>query len=763
MKNLFFLIGLLISSSLFAQQDTSSQLSLLGNWDIDSLPASSGVVYNDIWGYVDCEGREYAIIGTTERIYFLDITDPANIREMGHFNGGQRTIWRDIKTYRDRAYAVSDDLSEGLMIFDLSNIQDTIIKTYQSNTFFNAAHNIYIEEQHGRMYVVGTNVEDMFVYDIATDPDNPIELAGVSLPGGEYVHDVYVRDNIAYCSHGYQGYYVWDMTDPSDPIRMAALVTGAYNHSSWLTDDGKYAFYAEEVPIGQPLGIINLERKEDRLIELEKTFKAPLLAPDFTRNRPHNPFIRGDYLVVSYYHDGVVIFDISDPLNPVRTAFYDTTPNTNYPDDFQGVWGVYPFFSSGKIIASDVTRGLFVLSADSIDWQPVTPVVNPDVSIETAAVLPLCEGSEAELSVAPGADSYEWFKDGVPTGDSLSMLVVEAAGTYTVKATKGHCSAQSEPFDIAVNPLPDIAALSADSIQFCEGSSSLLEAPDSLDFYLWMKNGEVVSQDGNTYEVVDSGAYVLIAYLDGCASTSEPIRVDLYSLPSAELNLSDTSFCSGEIATIAVPAGAASYVWTADSLLLAVDSNAILVEQSGTYSVQVSSLEGCEVQSEMLNLVFNTPVIPQITMVDDELRSSPALSYQWLLNGAPIMGAVGQFYVIEESGLYQVETVDANGCTGLSEGIEAVFTSVVDGFEGVRMLLAPNPTGGWLNVELKLVKPAALELMLTDLSGRQLYYEKLPMSTLHQSQLNLNRFTSGLYLLHLNSAEGKIVKKIVKH
>jgi hypothetical protein len=75
----------------------------------------------------------------------------------------------------------------------------------------------------------------------------------------------------------------------------------------------------------------------------------------------HNPFIKGDLCFVAYYHDGVQVFNIADTNNITRVAYYDTYTNTNY-SGYDGVWGVYPYLSSGNIIASDDANGLFVLS-----------------------------------------------------------------------------------------------------------------------------------------------------------------------------------------------------------------------------------------------------------------------------------------------------------------------------------------------------------------------------------------------------------------
>ena len=114
------------------QAQPSMNMTLLDTWEDDTRPSPSGVQFNEVWGYVDCEGNEFAIIGSSTHVHFIDLADPSNLMEIDSFPGGETTIWRDIKTYKDRAYAVSDDTSEGLMIFDLSDLPNSISKTYHS-------------------------------------------------------------------------------------------------------------------------------------------------------------------------------------------------------------------------------------------------------------------------------------------------------------------------------------------------------------------------------------------------------------------------------------------------------------------------------------------------------------------------------------------------------------------------------------------------------------------------------------------------------
>ena len=65
--------------------------------------------------------------------------------------------------------------------------------------------------------------------------------------------------------------------------------------------------------------------------------------------------------------------------------------------------------------------------------------------------------------------------------------------------------------------------------------------------------------------------------------------------------------------------------------------------------------------------------IPEISLLDDSLVSTPASTYQWLLDGDPLPGANGQSILPVESGDYQVEVTYFNACKYLSEPYHLVF------------------------------------------------------------------------------------------
>jgi len=368
MKKSFFIVFSLFISALTFGQD-SLNVTRQAVWNPAGMPSNGSTTYNDCWGYTTPTGEEYAIIGNVDSILVLDVTNCDDPVRVFGYNGGNTTTWRDFKTYGDYLYAVCDvNCSEGLHIFDMSALPGGAITHELTTTaFFTKAHNIYIDEAEARLYAAGVpGGTDVTVLDLSVTPENPTLLKHVNYNDvtgtGDnfYVHDIYVRGDTAYCSHGYLGFYVWDMDDLNNISLLGDMDTGGYNHSSWTTADASYAYYAEEVPTGRKMGIMDLANVGSPTMDIDTvgTFVDPLEPNGLPT--PHNPFVHDGLLYISYYEDGIKIYDVEDdPLSPDLVGYYDTyTNNGNSYNGYDGCWGIYPFFDSGCIIASDGDYGL---------------------------------------------------------------------------------------------------------------------------------------------------------------------------------------------------------------------------------------------------------------------------------------------------------------------------------------------------------------------------------------------------------------------
>jgi choice-of-anchor B domain-containing protein len=76
----------------------------------------------------------------------------------------------------------------------------------------------------------------------------------------------------------------------------------------------------------------------------------------------HNGYVKGNQYFLANYRAGVRVLNISGIANKSisETGFFDTYPSSNSAG-FDGVWSVYPYFESGKILVSDINSGLFVI------------------------------------------------------------------------------------------------------------------------------------------------------------------------------------------------------------------------------------------------------------------------------------------------------------------------------------------------------------------------------------------------------------------
>ncbi len=98
-----------------------------------------------------------------------------------------------------------------------------------------------------------------------------------------------------------------------------------------------------------------MDLREDNYKKIEKY----LVEANFCLNKLNYRIENKFRLNICKFKYGVYVLDISDHENPVELAWYDTRPENNN-GDFAGCWGVY-MFPSGKIIASDMNKGLFIL------------------------------------------------------------------------------------------------------------------------------------------------------------------------------------------------------------------------------------------------------------------------------------------------------------------------------------------------------------------------------------------------------------------
>jgi len=364
-------------SSLPNKAQESFKVKLLSKWQNTNLPRLNGYqIWNDITGYYDSlSNKEYVIAGTTDSIYFFDISNPYDIVLCDVEDGRSHDmVNRDYETYSHYAYCVSDNKNPGsLQVFDLQYLPDSVHKVFDSDSLSTNTHSIFISKESKRLYLCINRLKPggVAAMDIMSleNPEHPVWIGRLNVPvtadGAPFfrnVHDVYVRNDTAYCSAEYAGIWIFDLRDLQNQKLIGNIThypKPGYNHSSTLDKTGKYIIWTDEIPSGLDIKLYNISDLWNPRLESMFISNPGAIA--------HNPYWIGNFAYISSYHDGVYIYDLSDVKNPKVAGWYDTYPK-NTPGEyngFDGCWGIYPYFPSGIIAASDMSEGIFLLKPDS--------------------------------------------------------------------------------------------------------------------------------------------------------------------------------------------------------------------------------------------------------------------------------------------------------------------------------------------------------------------------------------------------------------
>lgn len=348
---------------------------------------------NTVWGWTDpLTGKEYALMGCTNGVSFVDVSDPQNPRYLGRLpTRSNASIWRDIKVYANHAFVVSEAPVHGMQVFDLTQLRNapsppgdfTATTLY---TGFLHAHSLALNEATGFAFAVGTETcfGGLHMVDVRT-PASP-SFAGCYSQDG-YTHDVqcvvyagpdlrYRGREICFASNE-DTLTIVDVTNKSAPVLLSrtGYVGSAYAHQGWLTEDHRYFLLDDE---NDEIDFGHNTRTYIWDVSLLDAPPPPVTYTSTTAATDHNLYVRGRYLYQANYRAGLRILDLNDVArgNLTEVAFFDTYPGSD-ATGFVSAWNNFPFFASGIVLVSSIEDGLFVLRPqippEPLRFHTVTP------------------------------------------------------------------------------------------------------------------------------------------------------------------------------------------------------------------------------------------------------------------------------------------------------------------------------------------------------------------------------------------------------
>ena len=339
----------------------SDNVQLYSNWNDASLPTNGfGGAFSDVEG-LKVGDREYAVIASTMGAHIIDISSetPVEVQFLPGSSGGNYITHRDYHIDGNLLFAVCDQGTSTLQIFDLGNLPESVTTLYDSDEYCITAHNVFVDNDSDLLYICSTdgptNSTTIRVLDVS-NPESPSEFLDLG-PWIPNCHDIYVENDTAWINSGPYGYFVMHIDE--NPTMLGNLddypVQGG-NHSGWWIPEKDIYVFADETH-GSPLKVVDTSDLTDMQV------LSTLSSGTDSNCIPHNLMIRDDLVFVSYYHDGLQVFDISNPEEPNLVAWFDTHNQESY-SGYQGAWGVHSALPSGKILISDIKNGLFVLNVE---------------------------------------------------------------------------------------------------------------------------------------------------------------------------------------------------------------------------------------------------------------------------------------------------------------------------------------------------------------------------------------------------------------
>ena len=350
-------------------------LRLVGTGRVDARHTSDlwvhgGYAYTGTWGIREGEVGNRLYAWTLDGSGMPTLSDSITV--------DARTV-NDVKIRADGRLGVltheGGDASEGgrngVTFFDLADPAHPRVVSRFSTGLEPGVHNAWLEGDYAYLVVDGVG-SGLRILDV-TDPASP-RVAASFYGGSSFLHDVYVRDGLAFLSHWDAGLIILDVGNglaggsPTNPVEVSRLSDlGGETHNVWYWPRAGYAFVGEE-QFGHsmgPSGIMHVVDLSDIARPREvATYEVP-------GSTSHNYWLDEETgtLYLAWYEQGVRMLDVTGELmgrleRQGREAAFiryagvgedcmlDPTATCAWSPQLHG---------NGKLYASDLNHGLVVL------------------------------------------------------------------------------------------------------------------------------------------------------------------------------------------------------------------------------------------------------------------------------------------------------------------------------------------------------------------------------------------------------------------
>jgi hypothetical protein len=340
-----------------------------------------GTMGAEVWPFGDV-----AYVSTiSSRVYVFDITDPTAPKLTDSLVVDAHLV-NDVSLTEDGKLGVltregASNRRNGLVFFDATDPRHPKIVSEFTETLTGGVHSAFIWKRY--VFATDDATGSLRIIDFS-DPKQPKQITRWETPnrGSRMLHDVYVRDGLAYLAYWRDGLIILDVgngvvggtiTAPKEVSRFT------YDHSLLYPPDfvagthavyraGKYIFIADESLYGA-FDISSRERIPTRGIvhvldasDIRNLRKVAQYDP--IEFGAHNLWVEDDLLYIGAYDGGVRVIDVSGDLRGelreqgrVIGSVY-TGALDGYRPNQAMAWSAIPH--RGHVMVSDINTGFWV-------------------------------------------------------------------------------------------------------------------------------------------------------------------------------------------------------------------------------------------------------------------------------------------------------------------------------------------------------------------------------------------------------------------
>lgn len=377
----------------------------------------------------------------------------------------------------------------------------------------------------------------------------------------------------------------------------------------------------------------------------------------------------------------------------------------------------------------------------------------PDLGNDTTACgLTLDGGSGVDYT-------YLWSND-----STTQTIWVETTGVYQVMVTDTVTGCVGEDaIGVTALPIPSpLFTVQNDTVGICTNDSLLVCVTDSNLYTPVIWDG--VPSNCFVFDDIEQWHTVEVTNALGC-SRKDSIYVIVYPEPNPyiEITQGDSAFCKGGEATITVlPGPWASVLWNAGNT-----TQDVVVHETYNYCVTVLDANGCidstlAAGCQLITVWGINPTIQeQAGVLTAAVTNDPQTNtYEWYNDVGDLVGT-GQDYEPTVTGTYHVIVTDSNDCEETSSthyiavGIQSVDIDY-------HVNVYPNPTEGVFTLEADFGKMVDARIELRNVLGQLIIPREDISSEAVRRDYNLNHLSSGVYVLSIETPEGKVIRRITK-